>query len=304
VSIGIDRLGMSGPDEDADRALFQLEARNAAAERIIATFCAKHAVVDGLTGFVAGVVPVPFANWGVFGGQLAYQFKKTYPVMLQELADVYQAEPDAAARKIFTRSLVKQGLLEGLAQEVIGEILGEGTVGLAASGVPWVGAPIGAAVDVFLAVKMTWRVGVLISAYFQNGGYVGGDRKATLKALRPVTPPQKFRVAESKPLGKQLVKIARLPRAQWAESLEEVRPEIDRMAGLSRPGILDVVRAEVAPVNEHLVVQTLVVINSLKELSPSRAKLFEVLTRTTGPGALAIPRDVVAAALDRATGLV
>jgi len=68
-----------------------------------------------------------------------------------------------------------------------GQINFAGTLagGLALAQVPWVGVPAGAAVAGLLAWKLTWRVGLAVSLYYQNGGqFVGGSRKATTSLIK------------------------------------------------------------------------------------------------------------------------
>ena len=54
-------------------------------------------------------------------------------------------------------------------------------------GIPLVGGLIGAALDYVIATAMTWRVGTMVSIYYQNGGKWVGSRKHTFELAKGIT---------------------------------------------------------------------------------------------------------------------
>lgn len=104
-------------------AIYQLDLRNRAAEKVIASVALKHAVFDAVVG-------------------------------------------TASARS-----------------QIAGDLVAEGGVGAVVAAIPFLGVLTSGALDAALAATMTWRVGAVVLAYFQNGGYVG-LRKATYDLVK------------------------------------------------------------------------------------------------------------------------
>lgn len=264
-----------------------LDERNALAEEVIARYAIRHAKLDGSTGFAAGLSPIPFTGAAVLAGQLYYQFAHTYPQMTQELAAIYNASPDQWTKRTAGKYLAAEGVAEALVQAMVGEVaihvgadvgsqvgadffqevawdlFREGGAGVAASQIPFVGAFFGGAADVLLAVTMTWRVGGLVAVHFINGGWVNGSRKETYKAVKSV------------------VKLS-------PETRRRVLPDL---------------RRAIPEVLERLVEYTVSQIKLMMRFTSERARIREELIRTDGPGAPAIPSDIVDEAIKRVSGL-
>jgi uncharacterized protein (DUF697 family) len=193
-------------------ALPYLDARNRAAETIISETARNHALLDAAVDAAAGLSPIPFTSGVALGGQLLTQVKHIYPQMIKKLAVIYGAEPPAQFHEVSDLATVEEalidalilaaetGLLEDLAGEakselaaefgqsfligLIQEALKESAAGLAVAQIPWVGVPAGAAVAAQLAYKLTWRVGITLSIYFQNGCQFLGGKKATMQLVK------------------------------------------------------------------------------------------------------------------------
>ena len=72
-------------------------------------------------------------------------------------------------------------------REIAGELVRESSIGALASFIPVIGGIFAMGLDVAIAATMTWRVGTMVSAYYQNGGkWVGGGRKPTYDAVKPL----------------------------------------------------------------------------------------------------------------------
>lgn len=68
------------------------------------------------------------------------------------------------------------GFMVDIAPELLTEA-GWGVLG--AMCIPVIGAAVGAALDYLIATQMTWRVGTMVSIYFQNGdAWVGSQKEA------------------------------------------------------------------------------------------------------------------------------
>jgi hypothetical protein len=180
--------------------IYELDLRNAAAEAVIKAVAARHAAIDAATGMLGCLIPVPGVAAATVVGQLAYQTRFVYPDLVRRLAVVYGTAPDSFTRKVTTQATVLETAVDGLVaaagtelfghlagqllngfgtaflQEIAWDLVREGGVGAALSSIPIVGALFAGTVDAAMAATMTWRVGALVSAYFQNGGYITSRR--------------------------------------------------------------------------------------------------------------------------------
>jgi uncharacterized protein (DUF697 family) len=68
--------------------------------------------------------------------------------------------------------------------EIAGELFSELGWGAAASFIPVLGGFVGAALDAAVASTMTWRVGTMVSVYYQNGGSWLGSRRETFEVAK------------------------------------------------------------------------------------------------------------------------
>lgn len=216
-------------------AIYNLDLRNRAAEMIITRFAIEHAAVDIGSGFVGGLIPG--GSLVALAGQLAYQAARVYPEMTRKLAVVYGAEPDDFTRNVVRNALIIEAGVDSLVtavgpdvlgalaldltnefgseflKEIAGEIVAESSAATALSFIPIVGAVAGAALDAIVGATLTWRVGTIVSAYFQYGDYLG-SRRSTYDAVKPL---------------------------------------VARSAKTSRPGTLTAVRKNVDPIREKQV---------------------------------------------------
>ena len=158
--------------------VFKLEERNSRAQGIISEFASLHAGMDiavGLFGLV------PFMAIPALVAAIAAQSPLIYQPMAKKIASVYLATPEELGRG--TAEIVLKGLLETSALDLAGEfgtefmmhiaheIVMEAGLGiLGALCVPVIGGAVGAALDYAIATQMTWRVGTMVSIYYQNGG--------------------------------------------------------------------------------------------------------------------------------------
>ena len=125
---------------------------------------------------------------------IAAQAPVIYKPMAEELAKVYNAEPDGATGQIVTTGIVVGGAAD-IAGEfssefittIAGELIAEAELGISAGFIPVVGGIIGAALDYVIATAMTWRVGTMVSIYYQNGGKWVIDRKNTYELAKEMT---------------------------------------------------------------------------------------------------------------------
>jgi uncharacterized protein (DUF697 family) len=196
-----------------DQGMPYLPERNAAVEAIIDGTARKHALIDFAVDGAAGLSPIPGTQAVFLAGQLVTQTKLLYPPMIRKISAVYGAKPDAYTRLAATAATLgegvgnalvmasESGVLEDLGAELqrqlavefgsefiarlIQDALGESVAGLALAQVPWIGVPAGATVAALLAWKLTWRLGLTVSAWFQNGGsFVGGSRASTVTVIK------------------------------------------------------------------------------------------------------------------------
>lgn len=130
-------------------------------------------------------MPIPGATSAALRGAILAQAPLIYKPMTQELAAVYSCSPDQVTSQIQTQAvLIGAGadLAIEMATEFLKEIaseLGEAAVGLGISAIPFLGALLAAGLDATVAATLTWRVGTMVSAYFQNGESWIGSRKHT-----------------------------------------------------------------------------------------------------------------------------
>lgn len=187
-------------------AISELELRNKAAEVVIASeFLMEHALVDVSSGLLPGLAPggsVP-----AIPEQMAYSAARIYPAMIKKLAVIYGAEPGDFTRTVAAVGVIAEGGIAALMadvgpgilgsitldtanefgedffREMIGELLQECGFPVGASFLPVVGAVVGATLDAIITATIAWRVGAIVSAYFQHGGYIG-SRKETYDKVK------------------------------------------------------------------------------------------------------------------------
>lgn len=196
---------MSNPYDMAPM-IFDLNRRNVAAEAVIKAYAIEHAAVDTVSGFILGLVPA--GNLVALAGQLIYSAASNYPRMIKKLAVIYGASQDDFTNMVIAEGVVIEAGVESLVvavgsdvlgqvtidivndfgadffKEIFWELAGEAGVATGISLIPLVGSVAGAALDATLGATLTWRIGGLVSAYFQNGGEYLGSRKGTYEAVK------------------------------------------------------------------------------------------------------------------------
>jgi uncharacterized protein (DUF697 family) len=170
-------------------AVYGLEDRNRLAQAVIRDYAVCHAAADVAVG-LAGLL-IPGGGLATMAASIAGQVPLVYRPMAAKISAIYQAEPDEV-----TDSIVKVGGVIGagadiaadLVSDFLGEIAGElvQEVGLAAvpSAIPVFGALFAAGLDATIAATLTWRVGTMVSIYWQNGGEWIGSRRNTYEIAR------------------------------------------------------------------------------------------------------------------------
>ena len=177
-------------DSIALNTLSSLELRNKRAKEVIRDFAGMHAAMDvaiGAAGFFGFAIPALIAA-------IAAQGPVIYRPLARKLEQVYNCEADAETGAIIRENIMIGGLAD-IASEfstefitsIAGELIAEAGLGGIASFIPIVGGLVGAALDYVIATAMTWRVGVMVSIYYQNGGRWVGDRKHTYELAKEMT---------------------------------------------------------------------------------------------------------------------
>jgi len=177
-------------DSRALNTLASIEERNAQAKDAIKHYAKLHAGMDvaiGAAGFFGLAVPALIAA-------IAAQAPVIYRPLARELEEIYNREADAETGAIIRENIIIGGLADIAGEfstefltSIAGELLTEAGLGGLASFIPIVGGIIGAGLDYVIATAMTWRVGVMVSIYYQNGGRWVGDRKHTYEIAKEIT---------------------------------------------------------------------------------------------------------------------
>lgn len=179
---------MSSPIlEGTPQCVLGLRERNEQAHEIICKYATAHAAMDvgiGLTSFI----PIPGAATVALIGAILAQAPLIYGPMTRDLAKIYSASTDE-----WTKQLVIEAALKGaeydisielgmeFMKEIASDLIGEAVAGFAATAIPFLGGLVAAGLDATVAATLTWRVGTMVSAYYQHGEQWVGDRKATYK---------------------------------------------------------------------------------------------------------------------------
>jgi hypothetical protein len=168
---------------DMPNCVFGLEERNRAAHRVITAYAVKHAAMDVAIG-AAGLIPVPGAATVALISAILAQAPLIYGPMTRELAVIYNSSPDSQTEKMVAEN-VEIGALADVGieflKEIASDLIGETAAGLALTAVPLLGGVLAAGLDATIAATLTWRVGTMVAAYYQNGGTWIDSRKNTYK---------------------------------------------------------------------------------------------------------------------------
>jgi uncharacterized protein (DUF697 family) len=172
-----------------DGTIFGLQIRNREAEKVIGSYAKNHRWLDvgvGLAGFL-----VPGGSIAAMIACMAAQGPVFYKPMAIKLAKIYLSPVDHHTKRIVSEAMlegamwdINNELTAGLFTEIATELVTELGWGAAASFIPVFGGFVGAALDAVVAATMTWRVGTMISVYYQNGGDWLGSRRDTFEVAK------------------------------------------------------------------------------------------------------------------------
>lgn len=196
-AIAIDGMGLGEYD---------FPERNRRAAHVIQSYAVGHAALDVAIG-VGGFLPIPGAGPAAIAASLLAQVP-VYRSMVRELAAVYELPLDNVVRRYEVGGIAADSAMTvaadagalacqefllgefsvGFFTEIAPTLLGESALGAAFSLIPVVGGFATIGLDVAIAATMTWRVGTMVSTYYQNGRrWVDGNRKRTYDASRDMT---------------------------------------------------------------------------------------------------------------------
>lgn len=175
--------------------LARLDERNRIARDFISGYANKHAAMDVVVGLVG---LIPGLSIPALAGAIAAQSPVIYQPMARDLAKIYVAEPGelvGAKEDVVHRVAIQTGVLDVAADfgtefmmQIATELLMEAGWGvLGAMFIPVVGGAVGAALDYLIATQMTWRVGTMVSMYFQNGGNWIENQRHTFELAKEMT---------------------------------------------------------------------------------------------------------------------
>lgn len=186
----------------------ELYERNRQAQALISARAAEHVARDvkiGIAGLIGGFF-VPGLGLAATVAAVVSQFP-FYRRLSSDLGMIYESSEDkytsmmrksveaedaaytagAYAGRVVGQAAAADLLSEGFVGEIAREMFGEAALAAAGALIPLVGGAVALALDAKIAATMTWRIGVLVSAYYQNGEkWVGGSRKATYRVVKPI----------------------------------------------------------------------------------------------------------------------
>lgn len=171
--------------------VFGLEQRNKAAHKVITSYAIMHAAVDVGIG-LAGLIPIPGAATMALVLAILAQAPLVYGPMTEELAAIYNSSPDAQTDSMVLETVGVGALADvgvDFLREIATDLITEAAAGLALTAIPFVGGLLAAGLDATIAATLTWRVGTMVAAYYQNGGVWISDRKNTYKLASEMVGP-------------------------------------------------------------------------------------------------------------------
>lgn len=178
--------------------LMRLADRNERAQKIVQDYARLHAGMDIAVG-IAGLLPG--AAIPAIIAAITAQSPLIYQPMARDLAAIYTIDDESLGDTIEqVRGIVKRGAFETGVLDIASEFgqefmmqighellteVGLGVVGSLC--IPVLGGAVGAALDYLIANMMTWRVGTMVSIYYQNGGDWLVSRHATYEEAKNLT---------------------------------------------------------------------------------------------------------------------
>lgn len=241
---------------------YDLADRNRRAAEIIQSYAVLHAGTDALLG-LGGFLPLPGAAPASMIVALGAQIP-IYRSLAGVLSGIYETPEDTISRRYLYGGMALDTALTVAADaatqaasdlasqfgmaflaEIGSHLLGEMLLGFCGSFVPILGGFLSMGLDVAIAATMTWRVGTMISIYYQNGGRWVRSRKETYPIAKRLTGGLSVKTVDRVDLNK-------IPKAA---------PEVFN----------------------HLVEQLMQFVQTHKEVGTPREKVHEMLVRKAFP---------------------
>jgi len=166
-------------------AVYGLEDRNRMVRVVIQDYAVCHAAADVAVG-LAGLF-IPGGGLAAMAASIAGQVPLVYRPMAAKISAIYQAEPNEVTDSIVqVGGIVGAGadLVADFLSEIAGELIQEVGSGSLLAALPVLGSIFAAGLDAAIGATLTWRVGTMVSIYWQNGGEWVGDRRTTYEIAR------------------------------------------------------------------------------------------------------------------------
>ncbi len=178
------------PSNEALLPLLGASEKERDVEALILSYATGHAAMDvgiGLLGFI----PIPGAGLAATVAAIGIQSPAIYKPMAKEIASIYGRNPDRIAGREVERAQTTGAIQDAAVffgveffEEIARELLHELGVGLGLSIIPIVGGFVGIALDIKIAWTLTWRVGLMLALYHENGGKWIKSRKHTYELAK------------------------------------------------------------------------------------------------------------------------
>jgi hypothetical protein len=178
------------PQDAALLPLLDRDAKRTDTEALIRSYAHGHALMDVGIG-LAGFIPVPGAGLAAMVATIAAQAPAVYQPMAREIAGIYGRSAGKVEVSEVARGAVSGGVRDVAVDfgvdfftEIAGELIRELGLGSVLSVIPVLGGFVGMYLDVTIAWTMTWRVGLMLALYHENGGSWIVSRKHTYELVR------------------------------------------------------------------------------------------------------------------------
>lgn len=193
-------LASAGPAQlERYGCVYHLEQRNRLAKDTIVRYATQHAYLDaGITTTGAALkLFVPGAGIAATVASIAAARPVIYQPMAQELSTIYNVSRDQITNAFTNRAFSMQAFGDAgiatidLAADWLSDIgvdlIHEAGASAVLSLVPIIGTAVSTVLDFVLARSLTWRLGTMISMYYQNGQAWIGDRAQTYARAKSAT---------------------------------------------------------------------------------------------------------------------
>jgi uncharacterized protein (DUF697 family) len=198
------------PSNQALVSLLGRAEKREAVEALILDRAIKHVAMDVAIGG-AGFLPIPFMGLATIIAAIAAQAPIIYQPLARDIAEIYGRQPGSTERAEVFRGATAGGLQDVAVdvgveffREIGIEVLQDVGWGAAASVIPVLGGIASTAIDATIAWTMTWRVGLMLALYHENGGRWINSRKHTYELVRKQIKMQKNN-GQARPTIRQVV---------------------------------------------------------------------------------------------------